>query len=144
MRPFFSNSAITRPPLFDGATEGNHQFHIGESHFVTNLTQLVLGVDRDSEIVAPIFDERNCAGKSMISRVIEVAGLAGRKIGICGQAPSDHPDFAQFLVEHGIDSISLNPDVVLKTPLKVLEIERAISREKGRDFRPRRHSPSGR
>ena len=64
----------------------------------------------------------------MISRVIEVAWLAGRKIGICGQAPSDHPDFAQFLVEHGIDSISLNPDVVLKTTLKVLEIERAISR----------------
>jgi len=103
--------------VFDG-------FSIGSN----DLTQLVLGVDRDSEIVAPIFDERNRAVKTMIARAIEVAWRAGRKIGICGQAPSDHPDFAQFLVEHGIDSISLNPDVVVKTTLKVLEIERAMNR----------------
>ncbi len=102
--------------VFDG-------FSIGSN----DLTQLVLGVDRDSEIVAPIFDERNRAVKSMIARVIEVAWLAGRKIGICGQAPSDHPEFAQFLVENGIDSISLNPDAVLKTTLKVLEIERLMA-----------------
>ena len=64
--------------------------------------------------------------KTMIAQVIEVAWPAGRKIGICGQAPSDYPEFAQFLVEHGIDSISLNPDAVLKTTLKVLEIERMM------------------
>jgi pyruvate,water dikinase len=101
--------------VFDG-------FSIGSN----DLTQLVLGVDRDSEIVAPIFDERNRAVKTMITQVIEVVWHAGRKIGICGQAPSDHPEFAQFLVENGIDSISLNPDAVLKTTLKVLEIERMM------------------
>jgi pyruvate,water dikinase len=102
--------------VFDG-------FSIGSN----DLTQLVLGVDRDSEIVAPIFDERNRAVKTMIADVIEVAWHAGRKIGICGQAPSDHPEFAQFLVENGIDSISLNPDAVLKTTLRVLEIERMMA-----------------
>ena len=99
--------------IFDG-------FSIGSN----DLTQLLLGVDRDSEIVAPIFDERNDAVKIMISQVIRVAKAKGRKIGICGQAPSDYPEFAQFLVEEGIDSISLNPDAVLKTTLAVVEMER--------------------
>lgn len=100
--------------IFDG-------FSIGSN----DLTQLVLGVDRDSEIVAPLFDERNAAVKKMIAQVIQTAKAKGRKIGICGQAPSDYPEFAQFLVEQGIDSISLNPDVVLKTTLKILEQEKS-------------------
>jgi pyruvate,water dikinase len=101
--------------IFDG-------FSIGSN----DLTQLILGVDRDSEIVAPIFNERNAAVKSMIAQVIKVCREKHRKIGICGQAPSDYPEFAQFLVEQGIDSISLNPDTVLKTSLAILEKERAL------------------
>jgi len=98
--------------VFDG-------FSIGSN----DLTQLVLGVDRDSEIVAHVFDERNAAVKRMIASVIQTAKAKHRKIGICGQAPSDYPDFARFLVEQGIDSISLTPDAVLKTTLAVLEME---------------------
>jgi pyruvate,water dikinase len=98
--------------IFDG-------FSIGSN----DLTQLTLGVDRDSEIVAPIFDERNAAVKSLIASVIRTARAKGCKIGICGQAPSDYPEFAQFVVEEGIDSISLNPDVVLRTTLDVLRLE---------------------
>ncbi|MGZ3699762.1 MAG: putative PEP-binding protein, partial [Bdellovibrionota bacterium] len=92
--------------IFDG-------FSIGSN----DLTQLLLGVDRDSELVAPIFDERNPAVKKMISTVIRAARAGGRKIGICGQAPSDYPEFARFLVDEGIGSISLNPDAVIKTML---------------------------
>lgn len=102
--------------LFDG-------FSIGSN----DLTQLILGVDRDSEIVAPIFDERNPAVKRMIAQVIAVCRKHRRKIGICGQAPSDYPEFAQFLVEHGIDSISLNPDTVLRTTAAILKKERALA-----------------
>lgn len=98
--------------IFDG-------FSIGSN----DLTQLILGVDRDSEVVAPLFDERNAAVKKMIAQVIAVCRAKGRKIGICGQAPSDYPEFARFLVEHGIHSISLNPDTVLKTTLAILEKE---------------------
>jgi pyruvate,water dikinase len=98
--------------IFDG-------FSIGSN----DLTQLILGVDRDSEIVAPIFDERNPAVKRMIAQVIATCRAKGRKIGICGQAPSDYPEFAQFLVEQGIDSISLNPDTVLRTTQAILEAE---------------------
>lgn len=100
--------------IFDG-------FSIGSN----DLTQLILGVDRDSEIVAPIFDERNAAVKKMIAQVISTCRAKKRKIGICGQAPSDYPDFAQFLVEQGINSISLNPDTVLKTTVAILEKEKA-------------------
>ncbi len=85
-------------------------------------------MDRDSGIVAPIFDERNAAVKKMIAQVIAVCRQRGRKIGICGQAPSDYPEFAQFLVEHGIDSISLNPDTVLKTTVAILEKEKPLAR----------------
>ncbi len=98
--------------IFDG-------FSIGSN----DLTQLILGVDRDSEIVAPIFDERNPAVKKMIAQAIATCRAKGRKIGICGQAPSDYPEFARFLVEQGIDSISLNPDTVLKTTLAILSAE---------------------
>ncbi|MDH5587699.1 MAG: phosphoenolpyruvate synthase [Nitrospirota bacterium] len=101
--------------IFDG-------FSIGSN----DLTQLVLGVDRDSEIVAHVFDERNPAVKTFIAHVIKAAKAKGRKIGICGQAPSDYPEFAQFLVEQGIDSISLNPDAVLKTTMKILEMEKLL------------------
>jgi pyruvate,water dikinase len=100
--------------VFDG-------FSIGSN----DLTQLVLGVDRDSQIIAHIFDERDPAVKAMIADVIREAKARGRKIGICGQAPSDYPEFAQFLVEQGIDSISLNPDAVLKTTVRILETEGA-------------------
>lgn len=98
--------------IFDG-------FSIGSN----DLTQLILGVDRDSEIVAPIFDERNPAVKKMIAQAITVCRAKGRKIGICGQAPSDYPEFASFLVELGIHSISLNPDTVLKTTLAIVDTE---------------------
>jgi pyruvate,water dikinase len=98
--------------IFDG-------FSIGSN----DLTQLVLGVDRDSELVARLFDERNDAVKRTIAQVIASARAAGRKIGICGQAPSDYPEFAQFLVQEGIDSLSLNPDSQLKTMLAIVELE---------------------
>lgn len=98
--------------IFDG-------FSIGSN----DLTQLVLGLDRDSELVSHIYDERNEAVKRMIARVIKTAHEKGRKIGICGQAPSDYEEFAEFLVECGIDSISLNPDTVIKTRLKIAEKE---------------------
>ena len=102
--------------IFDG-------FSIGSN----DLTQLILGVDRDSEIVAHVFDERNAAVKSMIASVIKRVRATGRKIGICGQAPSDYPEFAQFLVEQGIDSISLNPDSLVKTTLKIAEMEQRLA-----------------
>jgi pyruvate,water dikinase len=89
--------------LFDG-------FSIGSN----DLTQLVLGVDRDSELVAPEFDERNPAVLSMIGMIIDGARRAGRKVGICGQAPSDYPDMVRFLVGRGITSISLNPDAIVR------------------------------
>ena len=99
--------------IFDG-------FSIGSN----DLTQLILGLDRDSEIVAHLYDERNAAVKAMIADVIKRVRAAGRKIGICGQAPSDYPEFAEFLVECGIDSISLNPDTVIATTLRLLEVEK--------------------
>ena len=98
--------------VFDG-------FSIGSN----DLTQLTLGLDRDSSLVAHLFDERNEAVKRMVKMAIATAKKNGRKIGICGQAPSDYPEFAQFLVEQGIDTMSLNPDSVLKTLLMVAEVE---------------------
>jgi pyruvate,water dikinase len=94
-------------------------FSIGSN----DLTQLTLGVDRDSEELAALFDERDPAVRDLIALAIERAHAAGRKIGICGQAPSDHPEIAAWLVSLGIDSLSLNPDSVLKTTLRVLEQE---------------------
>ncbi|MCA9657352.1 MAG: phosphoenolpyruvate synthase, partial [Myxococcales bacterium] len=94
-------------------------FSIGSN----DLTQLVLGVDRDSELLAHLFDERNPAVVAMIRQVIAAARAAGRKIGICGQAPSDHPEFAEILVDAGIDSISLNPDSVLGVRQRVAQLE---------------------
>ncbi len=86
-------------------------FSIGSN----DLTQLTLGLDRDSSLVAHLYDERNPAVKMMISKLIKTAKAKGVKVGICGQGPSDFPDFAEFLVEEGIDSISVTPDSILKT-----------------------------
>ncbi|OGY49543.1 MAG: phosphoenolpyruvate synthase [Candidatus Buchananbacteria bacterium RIFCSPHIGHO2_02_FULL_40_13] len=101
--------------IFDG-------FSIGSN----DLTQLTLGVDRDSELVAHVYDENNQAVKDLISQVIVKAKKHKRKIGICGQAPSDFPDFARFLVREKIDSISLVPDTVVKTTLAVLAEEKKL------------------
>jgi pyruvate,water dikinase len=109
--------------LADACAEIFDGFSIGSN----DLTQLILGVDRDSEIVAPLFDERNPAVTRMIAQVIQAAKAAGRKIGLCGQAPSDYPAFAQFLVEQGIDSISLNPDAVLKTLVAIAAMEQSLA-----------------
>src|SRR3989339_1893794 len=105
--------------IFDG-------FSIGSN----DLTQLTLGVDRDSELVSHVYDEKNMAVKNLIAEVIKKAKKNKRKIGICGQAPSDFPDFAQFLVEQGIDSISLNPDTVIKTMIAINETEKKLKRKK--------------
>ena len=101
--------------LYDG-------FSIGSN----DLTQLALGVDRDSALVSQVYDENNAAVKKLIEQVIKVAQKTKTKIGICGQAPSDFPEFAQFLVECGIDSISLNPDTVIKTTLAILKTEKKL------------------
>jgi len=101
--------------IFDG-------FSIGSN----DLTQLALGLDRDSALVSHIYDERNEAVKRLVAQVIKVAKEKGRKIGICGQAPSDFPDFAEFLVECGIDSMSLIPDTVIKTRLAVAKKEKEL------------------
>ena len=105
--------------IFDG-------FSIGTN----DLTQLTLGLDRDSELVAHIYDERETAVKRMVASVIASAHKYKRKIGICGQAPSDFPEFAEFLVECGIDSMSLNPDTVLKTRILVAKKEKALKRKR--------------
>ncbi len=91
------------------------QFFDGMSIGSNDMTQLTLGVDRDSGIVAPLFDERNEAVKAMLSMAIQACLKAGKYVGICGQGPSDHPDLAEWLVEQGIESMSLNPDTVIET-----------------------------
>ncbi len=101
--------------VFDGYSIGSN-----------DLTQLALGLDRDSEMVAHLFDERNGAVEKMVAMAIDAAKRAGKKIGICGQAPSDYPEFAEFLVKRGINSISLNPDTVIQTTQHILETERGI------------------
>jgi len=101
--------------IFDG-------FSIGSN----DLTQLALGLDRDSSLVSHIYDERSDTVKRLVAQVINVAKERGRKIGICGQAPSDFPDFAEFLVECGIDSMSLIPDTAIKTRLAVAAKEKEL------------------
>ncbi|PIN71951.1 phosphoenolpyruvate synthase [Candidatus Woesearchaeota archaeon CG10_big_fil_rev_8_21_14_0_10_45_5] len=103
--------------IFDG-------FSIGSN----DLTQLTLGVDRDSELVSRIYDEKNPAVKRLIESVIRTARQFNRKAGICGQAPSDFPEFAEFLVDCGIDSISLNPDTIIKTTVRIAEKEKNVSK----------------
>jgi pyruvate,water dikinase len=99
-------------------------FSIGSN----DLTQLILGVDRDSAELAGLFDERDAAVERMIVDVIERAHRCGTKVGICGQAPSTYPEFAAFLVEAGIDSMSLNPDSFVATSQIVAESERKLAR----------------
>ena len=94
--------------LFDG-------FSIGSN----DLTQLTLGLDRDSAVVAHLFDERNAAVKKLLSMAISAARAKGKYIGICGQGPSDHPDLAEWLMQQGIESMSLNPDTVVETWLRL-------------------------
>jgi pyruvate,water dikinase len=101
--------------VFDGYSIGSN-----------DLTQLALGLDRDSEMVAHLFDERNGAVEKMVAMAIDAAIRNGKKIGICGQAPSDYPEFAEFLVKRGINSISLNPDTVIQTTHHILETEKAL------------------
>jgi pyruvate,water dikinase len=101
--------------IFDG-------FSIGSN----DLTQLVLGLDRDSGTVAHLFDERDDAVRWLIARAIAAAGRLGKPIGICGQAPSDYPEFAEWLVGEGIDSISLNPDVAISTAIRVARVEARV------------------
>jgi len=105
--------------IFDG-------FSIGSN----DLTQLTLGLDRDSAIVAHLFDERNAAVLRLVQDVIRRAQACGRKVGICGQAPSDYPEFARFLVRCGIDSISLNPDTVIKTTQDIVEMEQQLVKQR--------------
>jgi pyruvate,water dikinase len=106
----------------DGFAEVFDGFSIGSN----DLTQLALGLDRDSELVAHIYDERNESVKRLVASVIKTAKETGRKIGICGQAPSDFPEFATFLVECGIDSMSLNPDTVVQTKLDIAKKEKEM------------------
>jgi pyruvate,water dikinase len=107
--------------IFDG-------FSIGSN----DLTQLTLGLDRDSELVSSLFTEKNPAVMELIARAIQVAGKSGIKIGLCGQAPSDFPDFTRFLVEQGIDSISFNPDAIWKGIENIVAAESARIKVKKR------------
>jgi len=111
--------------LADQFAERYDGFSIGSN----DLTQLVLGVDRDSSEIAHLFDERSDAVKQQIRHLIQTAHRAGKKVGICGQAPSDYPDFAAFLVEAGIDSISLNPDSVIEVKKRVAEAEAGLQKD---------------
>ena len=97
--------------LADQFLEHFDGFSIGSN----DLTQLTLGLDRDSGIIAHLFDERNDAVKALLSNAIQACKKAGKYIGICGQGPSDHPDLAKWLMDQGIDTVSLNPDSVLDT-----------------------------
>ncbi|MEP6938968.1 MAG: putative PEP-binding protein, partial [Rudaea sp.] len=101
--------------IFDG-------FSIGSN----DLTQLTLGLDRDSSIVAHLFDERDPAVKKLLSMAIKTAKARGKYVGICGQGPSDHPDLAQWLLEQGIESVSLNPDTVVDTWLLLAKTKAAL------------------
>lgn len=106
--------------LFDGYSIGSN-----------DLTQLVLGIDRDSGTIARLFDEQDDAVRASIAQAIQAAQRAGKPIGICGQAPSDRPEFAAWLVELGIDSISLNPDTAVSTSLVIAQAEAKLSGAKG-------------
>ncbi|HMS09333.1 MAG TPA: PEP-utilizing enzyme, partial [Pyrinomonadaceae bacterium] len=106
--------------VFDGYSIGSN-----------DLTQLALGLDRDSEMVAHLFDERDGAVMKMVAMAIDAARRNGKKIGICGQAPSDYPEFADFLVERGINSISLNPDTVISATHHILETEQKMKSSAG-------------
>jgi pyruvate,water dikinase len=113
-------------------------FSIGSN----DLTQLTLGLDRDSALVADLFDERHPTVKAMIAMAIATARRCGRKVGICGQAPSDHPEFAEFLLIEGIDSISLNPDAVIPTRIAVAALEAQLAEGTAGTQRPGPETPA--
>jgi pyruvate,water dikinase len=106
----------------DAFAEHFDGFSIGSN----DLTQLTLGVDRDSAILAEDFDERDAGVKAMIQLAVDGAKRNGKHCGLCGQAPSDYPEMAEFLVEIGMDSMSLNPDTVLQTTQLVLATEQRL------------------
>jgi pyruvate, water dikinase len=101
--------------IFDGYSIGSN-----------DLTQLTIGVDRDSQTVSHLYDERNPAVKKLIASVIQICKKMNKYVGICGQAPSDYPDFTQFLIEQGIESISLNPDTVVSARILTSEKEKQL------------------
>ncbi len=107
----------------------------GYSLGTNDLTQLTLGLDRDSELVSHIYDERNQAVKDLVTAVIHKCNEKGKYVGICGQAPSDYPEFAEFVVEAGIQTMSLNPDTIIKTKLAIAELEHKLAK-KGTKFNP--------
>jgi len=115
-------------------------FSIGSN----DLAQLILGVDRDSEIVAFDYDERDPGVKEMIRLAVEGCRRNKRHSGLCGQAPSDYPEMAEYLVEIGIDSMSINPDTVLKTTLHVLEVEKRLARTPRTTAKQRQEPKAGR
>lgn len=112
---FFRELAKEFAEVFDG-------FSIGSN----DLTQLTLGIDRDSAIVSHLFDERNEAVTQLLTQVIHAAKACGRPIGLCDQAPSDYPDFAKFIVEQGIDSISFTADGLLKGMANLVQAEQVL------------------
>jgi len=116
-------SNVVLAKAFAGRFDG---FSIGSN----DLTQLTLGVDRDSEALAELFDEQDDAVKWMIRHVIDEAHAAGARVGLCGQAPSDHPQFAEFLVSCGIDSMSVSPDSFVAVKRHVVAAERAVATSK--------------
>jgi pyruvate,water dikinase len=126
--------------LIDGFAEYFDGFSIGSN----DLTQLVLGVDRDSEIVAFDYDERDPGMKEMIRLAVEGCKRNKRHSGLCGQAPSDYPEMAEYLVQIGIDSMSINPDTVLKTTLHVLEVEKRLGRKPRTTANERQKAKAGR
>jgi pyruvate,water dikinase len=105
--------------LADAFAQRFDGFSVGSN----DLTQLVLGVDRDSHRLAGLFDERHEAVRRTIASLVETVHRHGRKVGLCGQAPSNHPGFARFLVETGIDSISVNPDTFVAVKRQVADVE---------------------
>lgn len=119
--------------LADHFAERFDGFSIGSN----DLTQLILGVDRDSSELSHLFEEQHDAIKLSISRLIKTAHQKGCKVGICGQAPSDYPEFAAFLVKEGIDSISLNPDSVITVKQRVHQVEKALGSESAKREVPR-------
>ena len=111
--------------LADEFLEHFDGFSIGSN----DLTQLTLGLDRDSGVIAHLFDERNAAVKKMLSMAIQACKKHGKYIGICGQGPSDHPDLAQWLLDQGIESVSLNPDTVVETWLFLAKSQQASGKK---------------
>ena len=119
----FAIGYLARP--FGAFVFGHFGDKIGRKSMLV-LTMLIMGCDRDNDTVAPLFDERNLAVKRAIRHLIAVAHKDGKTVSICGQAPSVYPDFAEFLVKSGIDSISVNPDAVVSTRKHVAQVEQRI------------------